>query len=117
MNESEYTYKYVAPRRGTGTRGPKIRPERWISGPDVVEHDKYYAWLKHQAQARYRGEQHDITWEQWQQLWTTDCWLNRGRSKHCNMLVRINNQGAWTLSNVKMIVVKDKGQYYVKGLK
>lgn len=116
-----YKLKYLAPlknpniKRGPRDRGMRPDPANWDSEETLIERDKYYALLKHKSQADFRGEQHDLTWEQWQTLWPTEVWLNRGRSKHCHMLVRIDVNGAWTLNNVAVILVKDKGKYYDKG--
>jgi hypothetical protein len=116
-----YKLKYLSPlknpniERGPGDRGQRPDPKNWDSEETLIERDKYYALLKHRSQASFRGEIHDLTWEQWQELWPTELWLNRGRSKHCHMLVRIDVNGAWTLNNVTVCLVKDKGQYYDKG--
>ena len=89
----------VRPRRTT--------PELWISGPDPVTHDIYYAWLKHKAQARFRNEEHDLTWEEWQAIWTPDNWAQRGRRATDLCLSRIDHLGPWTASNVQLVERKE----------
>jgi len=42
-------------------RGPY--PQNWCTGPDPRRHAQYYAWLKHKSQAHYRGELHELTWD------------------------------------------------------
>ena len=75
------------------------QPESWKSGPDPLKHEKYYAWLKHRSQARYRGEPYDITWEDWEQLWSDEDFLQRGRSRDSLCLGRRNLKQSWSLEN------------------
>lgn len=113
-----YRTKYLAPlknpniKRGPRDRGMRPDPAKWADEDTIMERDIYYGWLKHRAQARFRGEEHDLTPEQWRELWPKETWLNRGRAPECDMLVRIDVTGAWTLNNVKIVKVKDKGRYY-----
>lgn len=113
-----YTNKYYIKtgsyekQLGDGKPGSPPRPDRWKSGPDPIEHDKYYGWKKHQSQARFRGEEYELTWEDWQQLWPTDLWIKRGRTKDSYTMYRRNNKEPWSLSNVVICLQKDKGQYY-----
>jgi hypothetical protein len=79
-------------------------PDNWASGPDPVMHDMYYAWAKHKSQARYRNEQHSLTWEEWQIIWSnTEDFLRRGRKPEDLTLTRIDDDGAWEISNVEVI--------------
>lgn len=102
-----YRNKYITrTRRKPDTPshlGCPVRPERWISGPDPIEHDKYYAWLKHKAQARFRKEDHSLTWEDWQELWSGDTWLERGRSMDSLVLRRIDRDLGWHIYNVMVL--------------
>jgi hypothetical protein len=98
--------------RGRRDRGQRPDPALWADDDVVMQRDIYYAWLKHRSQARYRGEEYELTAEQWTALWPKDVWLNRGRAPECDMLVRLDPSAAWTLNNVKIVKVKDKGKYY-----
>jgi len=85
--------KYGKPR--------KMFPENWVSGPDPLDHEKYYAWAKHRSQAHYRSEPYDLTWEDWQDIWSKPGeFLNRGRKPENLTLTRIDDDGAWTRDNV-----------------
>lgn len=97
-----YREKYICASRAK-VRTRRRTPEYWISGPDVVEHDKYYAYLKHKAQAKFRGEYHDLTWEQWQELWPTDLFLKRGRGVDDLCLSQIDPELGWTRNNLEVI--------------
>lgn len=78
-------------------------PEHWKSGPDYVDHQKYYAWLKHKAQARFRDELYELTFEEWQSIWTDKLWDLRGRGNQDVCLCRLDNEGAWSIDNCHVI--------------
>ena len=94
---------YKLKKEYTNPSGLREDPSKWISGPDVVQNDKYYAWLKHRGQARYRGEEHSLTWEEWQSLWPNDKWFCRGRGKHDLCLMQIDRDGGWHYNNVEVV--------------
>jgi hypothetical protein len=78
----------------------KRRGRSWITGPDPKRHDQYTAWLKHRSQAWYRGEEHSLTFEEWEQFWNTDwAWENRGRGVDCVNLTRIDPEKGWSKDN------------------
>ena len=81
-------------------RGP--RPHVWRSGPDRVAHEQYTAWLKHRAQANYRSEHYELTFQDWQQLWQ-GCWFERGRSGDSLCLTMREKALGWRCSNVEII--------------
>lgn len=97
--------KQIIRRRSSprpSARGP--RPHVWRCGPDQLTHDQYNAWLKHRAQAAFRGEPHELSFEQWQALWNKDnAWFQRGRSGPSLCLTRIDHQRPWSLSNCVII--------------
>jgi len=98
----EYKYAKPAAKR-------KPRPNTWLSGPDPLTHEKYYAWLKHKSQANYRGEAHELTIEQWLEIWKNDeQFLNRGKQSDNWVLTRIDTDGAWSVSNCEIITRYDQ---------
>ena len=86
-------------------------PEKWLSGPDYDDHQKYYAWLKHRSQAWYRGEEHTLTWEEWLSFWPDDIWSQRGRKSHDLVLTRLDCEGSWSRDNCHIIT---RGEHLVK---
>ena len=78
-------------------------PNKWVSGPDPFTREKYYAWHKHRAQARYRNEAYDLTFEDWQTLWSDEDFLKRGRGNHCLSLCRLHSKDSWNINNVEII--------------
>ena len=97
---------YKTPKRKTAkstNKGRKARPEEWLTGPCPETHDKYYAWLKHRAQAKYRQEDYYLTWEDWCELWTPELWPLRGKQADSVCLQRKDIWGAWTLENCEIV--------------
>lgn len=83
-------------------RGP--RPHLWVSGPDPRRHAQHKAWLLHRAQANFRGEPHDLTFEQWERIWNKNgAWEQRGRAVDDLCMVRKDSDGAWSKNNVEII--------------
>lgn len=95
--------KYYVPPLRNRTQIKGQRPWSWCTGPDAIKHEKYYAWLKHRSQAQYRGEAHDLTFEEWESIWTDELFLQRGRHTDAKCLVMIDNTIGWCLSNVEII--------------
>lgn len=103
----EYKFKYAAQSdrikgqcKGAGNA---INPLNWMHGPNPIIHDQYYAWLRHRAQAKFRGETHDLTFEQWLDLWPEELWLQRGRDADSLCLSRVDFWGDWEISNVEVM--------------
>jgi hypothetical protein len=85
--------------KGDGKPGRYSDPTTWKSGPDLLTREKYYAFLKHRAQASYRKEQYSLTWEEWQGLWSDDLFNQRGRRITDMCLSRYNFDLPWTIDN------------------
>jgi len=106
----EYTPKYNVHRdQGTKTgvpahKGPKPKPKTWQT-------DRYYALMKHRAQARFRGELHTLTEQEWNAIWTETHWSQRGRKPHNLALWRLDPAQAWSKHNVCLDLVCNKGFY------
>lgn len=96
--------KYTGKIKGTGRRQT---PEKWFSGPDPIEHEKYYAWQKHRAQANFRGEHHSLSWSDWQTLWPTDQFLKRGRKPDDLCLIMRDFDLGWTMHNVSVVTRRE----------
>jgi hypothetical protein len=92
-----HTFKYA--RTPTSTRR-SIHLRRF---KDPVQHDKFYAFLKHKAQARFRGELYQLTWAQWQRLWPVELWSRRGRGPQSLRLTQRNPQLGWNVKNCAIV--------------
>lgn len=88
---------------GSGGKGKKTNPRKWKTGPDILVREKYYAWLKHRTQAKYRGEEHTISWDFWQNIWQDDVWFQRGRGGQSLILGRVDWDQGWHEHNVEIM--------------
>ena len=95
------TIKKTGPGQGAG-RYPT--PDTWVTGPCPIRRDKYYAWLKHKAQANFRGEHYELSWESFEQLWFDDnVWFQRGRKADNLCMSLIDWTQGWVEGNVEVI--------------
>lgn len=90
-------------QKGENRSGRYVDPSRWVTGPDPLRHEKYYAWLKHRSQANYRKEEYSLTWEQWEELWSDERWFSRGRTIESLCLQQIEPGEGWHISNVEVV--------------
>ena len=87
------------PKRST--KAKKSRPHLWKSGPDVIAHEQYQAWLVHKAQANFRGEPYELKYEDFRDLWQQDNrWASRGRDSDSTCMYRIQTDLPWTRENI-----------------
>jgi hypothetical protein len=70
---------------------------------DPIQHDLYYGFLKHRAQARFRKELYALTWAQWQRIWTPTLWAKRGRGPRSLRLVQLNPLKGWSFKNCAVV--------------
>ena len=70
-------------------------PRQWWGD----EREKRYAYLKHRSQCMYRKEPYDLSWEDWNELWTDELFAKRGRGKDDLCLARVNIRDSWNLFN------------------
>ena len=92
--------KVVSPGHGKGRNG--LRPHVWLIGPDHEKHKLYLPWLRAKAQANFRGEDWDLTFEQFFKIWDGS-WEKRGRKNDSLCMTRIDMEGAWTKKNVHLV--------------
>lgn len=83
-----------------GPRGPY--PHKWVSGPDPVRHEQFTCWHRHRAQAIYRREPYELTFEDFATLWG-DKWQRRGRGINDYCLSRQDPTKPWNITNTKVI--------------
>ena len=78
------------------------RPQCW-KVPGEIPHQQYLAFLQMRAQANYRKETFNLTFEDFQQLWLGK-WDQKGRSNTSYCLTRIDPNGSWDRSNTQCIL-------------
>lgn len=68
---------------------------------------KHRAFLVHQAQARFRGELHELTESEYFELWA-EHWHLRGRQADQYTLTRCDPEGPWSRDNVEIVTRKEQ---------
>jgi hypothetical protein len=82
-------------KRGSPT-GP--RPHTWITGVDPLRHDQYSAFLKARAQANFRQEQWQLTFEDYEAMWSGQ-WHLRSRDSLGLSMSRLDPAQPWRVGN------------------
>lgn len=71
---------------------------------DKFTNDRRLAWIRSVCQARYRGEDWDLTFAEFCQFWSTESrFKQRGRSSENLVLVRRDDFEPWSRSNCVII--------------
>ena len=87
-----------------GRKKGTTSPDCWISGPDPADHKLFYDCQRARAQAWYRGEQWEISEQDYIQLWRRDDQhLRKGRRTGDLCLIRLDITGPWSLANVEIV--------------
>lgn len=79
-----------------------LRPHVWLCGPDEYKHSMYHPWQMSKAQAKFRGEDWTLEFEEYYELWKDD-WNNRGRDPENMCMSRMDSNGPWSLKNAIII--------------
>jgi len=70
---------------------------------DPIQKNLRVTWTRSKAQARARGEQWMIDWEDYYYIWTVNGdVLNKGRSQTSLCLARLDPKAPWTVGNVQI---------------
>lgn len=85
-----------------------IRPLQWISGPDPIRHSKFNPWHKARVQARFRGEDYQLTFDEFCELWTDELWQRRGRGSQDLGMTRRDLSGPWTVENCVIVTRREQ---------
>ena len=74
------------------------RPHVWKVQGDIP-HKQYLAFLQMRAQANYRKEEFNLSFEEFQAVWR-DKWDMKGRGVDDYCLTREDPEGPWDIKNV-----------------
>jgi hypothetical protein len=68
--------------------------------PDEFFHKRRLAWLRSRCQAHYRGEDWQLSFEEFCDIWSSpELFEQRGRKRNCLVLIRMNPLLAWSRAN------------------
>jgi len=99
----EQRLKHSLARMGKGT-GP--RPHQWVTGPDPHRHRQYRAYKLLQVRCRHRRELWELTFPEFESLWTVDTWLRRGLQPEQLVLSRREPGLPWRLDNLHVVTCR-----------
>ncbi len=72
--------------------------------PDKFTNDRRLVWCRSRSQARYRGEEWSLSFDDFCRLWSTESlWLQRGRHNDGLVLFRYDAVQPWQLTNCCII--------------
>lgn len=93
-------------------QGPPVRAKRQRIAnriyKDAFDHERHRAWHYHRAQAHFRGEAHQISPEQWFEIWPQELWVRRGYGGDDLILTRRDDKEAWHIDNVEIITRRER---------
>ena len=78
------------------------RPQTWKHGPSQALKDLNMAFLRARAQAKYRGEEWRLTFDEFRDKWAGR-YPETGIQSHCIVMVRSDPQGAWSFANTELM--------------
>lgn len=70
---------------------------------DEIEHQKHWGYLRWRAQCKYRGEEVEMTMEEYFAFWPNDLWVQRGRKPHELVMIRTDVEKPWSLDNCQIV--------------
>ena len=81
-------------------------PHTWCTGPDPQTHAHYGKWHRARAQARHRGIDWQLTFDQWLAIWG-DQLDSVGRANTDLCLARTDQDLGWVQGNVSVTTRKE----------
>jgi hypothetical protein len=89
--------------------------------PDPFDRVRNRHWNRQKAQANFRGEIWDLSFDDFRKIWTETTWPQRGRSPDNLCMTRYPDlEGPWTIENVVLInrtnhvTAKNKRKYGIE---
>ena len=78
------------------------RPQTWKHGPSEALKDLNMAFLRARAQAKYRGEEWSLTFDEFRDRWAGR-YPETGILSDCIVMVRSDPTGAWSFANTELM--------------
>jgi hypothetical protein len=92
--------KTVTNPRGGGRVKGKVYPH--LQNYPGIQKEQRLSWNRMKAQAKFRDEPWDISWEEFRTIWATK-WHQRGRDITSLCLTRIDWNEPWTVANTQIV--------------
>ena len=97
---------------------------------DPLTHARNLAFVRSRAQAKFRGEDWDLTFDEFCHFWSTrQLWAKRGRRIDALILTRRDNEKAWNRNNcciitrynqlkakIELYYGRDDSEYYMDAI-
>ena len=99
---------YGANNRGLPSSHKDVPKYKIRKNKDEFDHIRYEPYLRAKAQWNFRGEENDLTFAEWCELWKPEFWYKRGRKtmrshgEDSYTLTRIDPELPWTWNNVEI---------------
>jgi hypothetical protein len=78
----------------------KQRPKAWIFPNDPVKNQAYLCYLRAKAQAKFRKEFWEFSFEDWWAMWeASGQWHNKGKKAHEYCMMQHDTDQGWTKAN------------------
>jgi hypothetical protein len=75
-------------------------PNTYKSGPDPLRHSMYRPFSQRKAQADFRNEIWELTFDEFADFWK-DYWHLRGRTSGDYHMTRIDKSKPWNINNIR----------------
>lgn len=85
------------------------RPHVWLVGEDRYRHQMYHPWQLAKAQANFRGEEWNLSFDEYYNAWN-GLWDQKGRASDDLCMTRIDYDGPWDKNNITIITRKEHCQ-------
>jgi len=80
--------------------------------PEKFDRERNKTWHRMRAQANYRGEPWQLSFDDYRDFWPTEeLWAQRGRSTESLCMTRLDPELAWSRSNTVVLPRIDQARY------
>ena len=89
------------------TKGKGTRPQDWMY-PDPFDHERHIPFLRARAQAWFRDEDWELTFEDYCYFWTFEAWSCRGRGSSDLAMIRLDTEREWSVENCRIVTRREQ---------
>ena len=77
---------------------------------DLELHIRYRPFLRARAQAKFLNQDWSLSFEDFCSLWTINKWYCRGRGPKDLVMIRIDTEAEWSLTNCEIVTRREQLQ-------